>query len=85
MQLYDFSRSNEDCSTRLTINDQVLEKKNCSKILGVWIEDNLSWSRNCREICIKAYYRLQMITKLKYVGVKMEDLIDIEVSQNTAQ
>ena len=28
---------------------------------------------------VKAYSRLQMITKLKYVGVKIEDLIDVYV------
>ena len=30
-----------------------------------------------REICTKVFSRLGMITKLKYVGVGMEDLIDI--------
>ena len=72
-----FSRSKENFSTRLTINDVKLDRVNTSKILGVWIEDNLSWSRNCKEICIKAYSRLQMLTKLKYVGVNIEDLLEI--------
>ena len=74
-----FSRSNEDFATRLTINNAVLERVRVSKILGVWIDDDLSWTRNCQEICVKAYSRLQMITKLKYVGVKTEDLIDVYV------
>ena len=38
-----------------------------------------SWARNCKEICQRAYSRLGMITKLKYVGVGMEDLLDIYV------
>ena len=72
-----FSRSKEDFATRLSVNNVKLDRVNASKILGVWIEDNLSWSRNCKEICIKAYSRLQMLTKLKYVGVQTEDLLEI--------
>ena len=74
-----FSRSKEQFATRLNIDNTILERKNASKILGVWISDDLSWSRNCQEICIKAYSRISMITKLKYVGVQLEDLIDIYV------
>ena len=56
---------------------KVIERIRESKILGMWISDTLSWSRNCREICRQAYSRLAMITRLKYVGVKIEDLLDI--------
>ena len=66
-------------NARLTINNEVLERVKVSTILGVWIEDDLSWSRTCQEICVKAYFRLQMITKLNYDGVKTEDLIDVYV------
>ena len=50
-----------------------------TKLLGVWICDDMSWSRNCQEICIKAYSRLSMLTKLKYVGVGVEDLLDVYI------
>ena len=53
-----FSRSNEKFATRLSINNTILERKHASKILGVWISDDLSWTRNCQEICKKAYSRL---------------------------
>ena len=72
-----FSRSEIDFATRLSINNTVLEQKHVAKLLGVWIEDNMSWSRNCKELSVKAYSRLSMLTKLKYVGVGMEDLIDV--------
>ena len=39
----------------------------------------VSWSRNCKEIWIRAYSRMSMLTKLKYIGTKTEDLIDIYV------
>ena len=74
-----FSRSNENFSTRLAINNTILERKHVSKILGIYISDDLSWTRNCQEICRKAYSRLSMLIKLKYVGVKVEDLLDIYV------
>ena len=74
-----FSRSNENFSTRLSNNNTFLERKNVSKILGLYMSVDLSWSRNCQEICRITYSRLSMLTKLKYVGVKVEDLLDIYV------
>ena len=74
-----FSRSKEKFATRLHIDNTVLERKYSTKILGVWISDDMSWSRNCQETCIKAYSRMSMLTKLKYVGVQKDDLIDIYV------
>ena len=72
-----FSRSQEKFATRLNMNGVLLEKVPATKLLGVWVTEDLSWSRNCSEICKKAYYRLTMLTKLKYVGTKTENLIDI--------
>ena len=74
-----FSRSSESFSTRLQINGKNLERKSVSKLLGVWISEDLNWARNCQEICKKAYSRLSLITKLKYVGVKTEDLVEIYI------
>ena len=74
-----FSRSKENVATRLAVNDKILERKNMTKILGVWIDEDLNWSRNVKEICVKSFSRMSMITKLKYVGVKIEDLLDIYV------
>ena len=45
----------------------------------VWITTWLDWQKNTSEICKKVYARVTMITKLKYVGVKTEDLINIYV------
>ena len=54
-----------------------MEQVKVAQLLGVWLDDQLSWSRNCKEICKKAYSRLSMLTKLKYAGVSIEDLVDI--------
>ena len=73
-----FSRSSEDFTTRLTINGENIERKSAVKILGVWIsEDAGDWSRNVKEICRKAYGRISMLSKLKYSGVSIEDLVEI--------
>ena len=74
-----FSRTKENFATRLNVNGKSLERVAVTKLLGVWISEDLSWSRNCQEICQRAYSRLSMITKLKYVGVSRKDLIDIYV------
>ena len=45
--------------------------------MGLWITKDLTWEKNTSEICKKAYTRMRMLTKLKYVGTKTKDLIEI--------
>ena len=72
-----FSRSESKFKTRLHVNNITNDQKPVNKILGVWLSEDLSWTTNTKEICVKAYSRMGMITKLKYVCVKTEDLLDI--------
>ena len=73
-----FSRCMEDFTTRLTLNNDKIDRKPINKILGVWLtEDAGNWQKNVSEICKKAYGRVSMLTKLKYAGVSTEDLIEI--------
>ena len=74
-----FSRSDSKFATRLNINNVHLERVPVTKILGIWLSEDLSWAKNSQEICIKAYSRMSLITKLKYVGVKTEDLIEVYI------
>ena len=74
-----FSRSSEKFTTRLQIKGKILDRKSVSKLLGIWISEDLNWTKNCQEICKKAYFRLALITKLRYVGVRTEDLIEIYI------
>ena len=49
-----------------------------AKILGCWIdEDAGKWVTNTKELCKSTYSRMSMLSKLKYVGVSTEDLIEI--------
>ena len=72
-----FSRSHEKFVTRLCLNNVKLDHLKASKLLGHWVSEDLTWSRNTREIYLKAFARMSMITKLKYVGVVQEDLLDV--------
>ena len=74
-----FTRTKTDFVTRLQINNTPLEQVKVTKLLGTWISQDLSWDINTKEICKRAYSRLSLLTKLKYVGVKTEDLLDIYI------
>ena len=59
--------------------EKKLEQLNVTKLLGIWITEDLSRARNTKGICMKAYARLSMLTKLEYVGVGIEELINIYI------
>ena len=57
---------------------QKIDRHKCVKVLGVWLSEDISdWSKNTTEICKKAFSQIGMLTKLKYVGVHIEYLIEI--------
>ena len=74
-----FSRTKTNFVTRLSLNGNKLDQVSTAKLLGIWITEDLNWDKNTKEICKKAYSRISMLTKLKYVGTSMEDLIDVFV------
>ena len=47
------------------------------KVLGVWLDEDMSWDFNTKQLCQKAFARINMLCKLKYVGIKREDLLTI--------
>ena len=71
------SRSKDIFFTRITLENVTLDRVTEIKILGVWLTDDMRWSKNTREICKKPFSRLSLLTKLKFVGVKIEDLIEV--------
>ena len=72
-----FTRAKEDFSTRLSLNGLPLERVKVTKILGIWLQEDLGWDENTKQICRKAYSRVSILSKLKYVGISTEDLITI--------
>ena len=74
-----FSRSETEFATRLKLNGNTLDRIEEIKLAGVWLTTWLDWDKNTRELCRKAYARMTMLTKLKYVGVPTEDLITVYI------
>jgi hypothetical protein len=72
-----FTRSRDSFATQLTLNSKFIERQFESKCLGVWLQSNGKWEKNTRELCRGAYARIQMLTKLKYSGTGIKDLIHI--------
>ena len=71
------TKSNERFSTRISMNENIIERTNKLKRLGVWINSSLTWDKHISEMYKKSYPRLKMLTMLKYVGAPKEDLIEI--------
>ena len=74
-----FSRSDTEFATRLSLNGRTIDRIEETKLVGVWLTTWLDWDKNCREICKSAYARMTMLTKLKYVGVPTDDLLNIYI------
>ena len=71
------SRSTEPLSTRLDIKRTILGKKDEIVHLSLWLTESLCWERHISEICKKAYPRVRMLSRLKYLGVSTEDLLEL--------
>ena len=72
-----FSRSKQEFSTRLYLNEVPLKSVSVIKQLGLWLEEDMSWNENTKQICIKAFSRVRMLSQLKYAGISREDLLTI--------
>ena len=46
-------------------------------MLGVWLQEDGGWQTNTTQLCKKAYIRMNMLTKLRYAGLCIEELLHI--------
>ena len=76
-----FTRTQTSFATRLKIKESPIAQVHEAKVVGVWLTSNMKWEKNTTELAKKAYARMGILTKLKYVGVSTEDLLDIFVLQ----
>ena len=74
-----FSRSQTEFATRLSMENNTLDRVEEIKLVGLWITTYLDWDKNTHEMCKKAFARITMLTKLKYVGTSRQDLIDVYI------
>ena len=63
-----FSRSHTEFATRISMESNTLDRVEEVKLVGIWITTYLDWEKNTHEMCKKAFARITMLTKLKYVG-----------------
>ena len=83
--IIDFSRNYSLTSgiRSVTIGEQVLERVEHAKMLGVTISNNLTWSKHVDNIVSKAGKRVYMLYQLKRAGISQLDLVKIYVSVNS--
>ena len=46
-------------------------------LLWFILTDDLTWNKHISELCKRSYARVKLLTKLKYVGVEIEELVEI--------
>ena len=82
--IIDFSRNYSLTSgiRSVTIGEQVLERVEHAKMLGVTISNNVTWNKHVDNIVSKAWKRsyLYMLYQLKRAGISQLDLVKIYVS-----
>ena len=72
------TRMKEDFATRFTLDNTLIERQTCTKILGVWIEeDPSSWEKNTAQLIKRTYACMSLLTKLKYAGLSRKKLLHI--------
>ena len=70
-----YSRSRQEFTTRLHLNGKSLERLSVIKLLGIWLDEDISWNTNTKEICKRAFSRMSMLSRLKYAGISRDDLL----------
>ena len=76
VMIFNFTRKKQ-FSTRLTLNNKIIETIKETKLLGTIITDNLKWNKNTKFICKKAYARMQLLQKIRSFTSNIKDLIHI--------
>ena len=61
-------------STRLSLDNEILETVKETKLLGTIITEDLKWDKNTNSITKKAYARLELLRKLKKFQPPVKDL-----------
>ena len=70
---------NYQFSTRLDLNEKILEQVEETRLLGVVISDDLTWQSNTDFIVKKAYKRIVMLHKLYDFWLPVQEMINIYI------
>ena len=58
--IFKFTKSHK-FSTRLTFKNKTIETIKETKLFGTIITDDLNWNKNTKNVCKKAYARMQLL------------------------
>ncbi len=64
----------------LHVNGDIIERVSASKVLGVIVSDDLSWSAHVESIVTKVGKRLYVLYQLKRAGVSQSDFLRVYLS-----
>ena len=70
-----------DFMTHLEVEDKELELVEEMRLLGVIIQSDMKWGANTDHIVKKASSKLWVVRRLKALGVRPEQLVDMYVNQ----
>ena len=70
---------NYQFNTKLCIENQPLEQVKVEKLLGVVINDKLTWESNTQFIVKKAYTRMIILHNLFKFGLPLKDMVEIYI------
>ena len=71
---FNFSKFNTQ-PQNLSLNGKTIDPTNQIKLLGVYITNDLKWSKNTTNVCSKVNQKLYIINKLKNFGLQKEELL----------
>jgi hypothetical protein len=77
--IFDF-RIKKTVFRSIKLYDSDLERVPSYKLLGIWLEDNLKWTKNTEYIVKKARKRLYLLKVLKKYGAPSQDLLQFYCS-----
>ena len=60
--IFNFSKKYQ-FTTKLSVNDQPIEHVQETKLLGTFLQSDLRWDKNTKEIVKKAYQRMQLLNR----------------------
>ena len=66
---------NYQFSTRLYLQDTLLNIVNETKLLGTWISSDLTWWKNTNYITRKAFQKIEIVRRLYEFNVSLPDLV----------
>ena len=70
---------NSQFSTRLSIDGTLIQQITQTRLLGLVLEDSLSWQANTNHIVKQAYKRMSILQNLYSFSIPLQDLIEIYI------